>query len=89
MECQQLINISRSTKIIKRMSKWIKLVSPEDEKLFIVSNHVADVCRSQTIIYSPGGFSVYRIFDLIDNLEINNDRIRINYSSGAYLLIKP
>ena len=77
------------TKLYIDMSKWIKLLSPTDEKLFIVSNHIADVTRVQTIIYTPDGFSKYRIFDQIDSLEIDNNRLRINYSSGAYLLIKP
>lgn len=71
------------------MAKQVKLISPTDETLFNLKNHFVDCVKSHTIITNQDGFSRFRIFDQIDNFDIDNNRVRINYSTGAYLLIKP
>jgi hypothetical protein len=79
--------------ILKRqpnqMAQTIKLISPDDIVLFNVKNHIIDLCESYTVIYDRQFFSKFRIFDKIDNIDTDNNRIRVNYSTGAYLLIRP
>jgi hypothetical protein len=80
------------TNMIKRkrkMAQRIKFYSPDGEVLFNVTHHIADVVKHYTVIYDQKLFSRFRIFDIVDNLDIDKDRMRINYSTGAYLLIKP
>jgi hypothetical protein len=71
------------------MSKQIRLINSNDEELFKLKNHFIDACQSHTIIYNSSFFSVFRIFDKIASIDTDCNRFRINYSSGAYLLIKP
>lgn len=71
------------------MAAQIKFLNNKDEVQFNLKNHIIDVCKSYTVIYNRDFFSVYRIFDKPDNYDIDQNRIRINYSTGFYLLIKP
>jgi hypothetical protein len=80
---------NNSIKRKRVMARRIKFVSPTGDKLFTVTNHIADVVKHYTIIYDQNLFSRFRIFDIVDNLEIDKDRIRVNYETGAYLLIQP
>ncbi len=71
------------------MAKLIQFFNSKDERQFSVKNHIIDVCRSQTIIWNRNFFTVYRIFDNPVNYDIDESRIRVNYSTGFYILIKP
>lgn len=63
-------------------------MSAEDELLFTLKNHDVDCCKSHTLIINKNGFTRFRIFDQVDNFDIDKNRTRINYQNGAYLLIK-
>ena len=83
---------SVKTNYIKRkrvMAHRIKFVGPTGQTLFNVTDHIADVVKHYTVIYNPDLFSRFRIFDIVDNLDVDKDRLRVNYSTGAYLLIQP
>jgi hypothetical protein len=69
------------------MARRIKFFSPDNDIVLDVKNHVIDVVKSYTVIFDETLFSRYRIFDEIDNIDIDQSRIRVNYSTGAYLLI--
>jgi len=71
------------------MSALIKFFNSKDEQQFCVKDHIIDVCKSQTIIYSKDFLTVFRIFDTPDNYDIDKNRIRVNYSTGFYILVKP
>jgi len=71
------------------MASMIKFLNPKDEIQFCVKDHIIDVCRSQTIVYDKQFFTVFRIFDTPDNIDTDRNRIRVNYSTGFYILIKP
>lgn len=71
------------------MASLIKFLGPDDNELFVVKNHIVDICKSHTIIYDKTFFSKYRIIDTIDSTDIDRKRIRVNFSSGSYLLIRP
>lgn len=70
------------------MSKQIQFFNERDEQQFSLKDHIIDVCNSYTVIYTKDFFSVCRIFDEIDNYEIDKNRIRVNYSTGYYILIQ-
>ncbi len=82
-------NKTVETKRKRIVAKLIRLMDPEDKELFMVKNHIVDIVKSFTLIISNDFITKFRMFDKVDNLDINSDRIRVNYSSGAYLLIKP
>lgn len=76
-------------KKFKKMSRLIIFRSSDDSQIFKLKDHIVDICRSHTIIYSKDLFTKFRIFDNAVNYDIDKNRIRVNFSSGAYLLIKP
>ena len=71
------------------MAKKIIFLDPTDKILFTLHDHTVDVCKSHTVIYGKSLFSLFRIFDTIDNFDIDLNRIRVNYSTGESLLIYP
>ena len=71
------------------MAAKIRFMNNKDEEQFTLKNHIIDVCKSYTVIYNRDFFSVYKIFDTPVNYDIDKNRIRVNFSTGFYLLIKP
>jgi hypothetical protein len=83
------IKVKQQNIRIRRVAKSITLINSDFQKLFNVNNCSIDATKHQTIIYDRGFFSIYRIFDKMEGVDINKNRIRINYSTGCYLLINP
>jgi uncharacterized membrane protein len=71
------------------MAAVIQFFDVDDRRQFSLHDHIVDACKRCTAIYNKEFTTVFRIFDEIDNLNIDHNRIRINYTTGAYLLIKP
>lgn len=71
------------------MAAIIKAMDSKDQKMFAVKNHIVDICKSYTVIYSPDYFTEIRLIDQLDNIDINVNRVRVNFASGCYLLIQP
>jgi len=76
-------------KTFRCMAGRIQFFNPQDEQIFSLKDHIIDTCKSVTIIYDRQWFSVFRIFDPPDNYDIDCRRIRVNYSNGCYILIRP
>lgn len=70
------------------MAKIVQFMSAEDKKIFKVVNSIADIVPSYTVIYSNNGFIRYRIYDRVESIDVDLNRVRVNYDSGFYLLIK-
>lgn len=73
---------------VQKMAHLIKFNSKTDQTLAVFKNKTIDACNSHTIIYSKNGFSLLRILDKMESIDIDPNRTRINYESGNYLLIK-
>ena len=83
--------MTRFEQIIQKlygMARIIQFMNDEDEIVFKVRNSIADIVPSHTLIYSNNGFIRYRIMDRVESIDIDLNRVRVNYSSGFYLLIK-
>lgn len=70
------------------MAKIIQFNDPEDKKVFKLVNSIADVVPSHTLIYSNNGFIRYRILDRVESIDVDSNRVRVNYNTGYYLLIR-
>jgi len=70
------------------MAQLVKLMSSDDKQISRFENCIVDACNSHTILYDLKGNVKVRILDSMDNIDIDLNRIRLNYSSGAYLLVK-
>jgi hypothetical protein len=70
------------------MAKILQFNDPEDKKVFKVVNSIADVVPSHTVIYSNKGFIRYRILDKVESIDVDSNRVRVNYNTGYYLMIQ-
>jgi len=87
MRKKDYIKVSRYLKFFQ-VAKLVKLMSAEDELIAKFENCTVDACRSHTVIYTANQKSLVRIFDDLDCLDIDFNRVRLSFSNGAYLLIK-